>query len=535
MTGIIVSSLYKIINSHNQAIAMTMKMKSLFLMFSLSICVTQLSQAANITNKIIGVGPKDNLINPYFCIQDSNGQVTAAVAPGATADGNKASGNAYYVGGSLRFGGCTADNSYLGYVGFNVNDQHNNKLSTYSPPEGVHVTYANPAIDSAGNITGQIQYTPINPNFSLLPSAPSQNPYWSFVGANLSGLEFGKVIDPVVIPNLSQEDASGKFSDLTDTQAFLKAGINTFRLPVSWGYLQLDGPGKGDLNLDYYNSFIKPQLESLTSAHINTIVDLHAYMRYSVFGKQYSGCGPSGPCPDGTLILDANAYQDVWTKLYALVKSDSKINMNYILFDLVNEPVDVPDDLVFTIQAQVIKSLRQQGYQGYILLEGNSWTGLHSWTTASWASKDGKTTYTNASLFTRDNFIKAGINDLSKIIINVHQYLDSDYSGTHEQCLTNLNTVGPDGFNLSAFVNYLQQNKLNAVVTEFGAGHDSNTCVTALTDFLNYLKDNSAKNKDYGFVGWTIWSTGHGWGDYNLRVKPNSYQMQILRNYLQPM
>lgn len=161
-------------------------------------------------------------------------------------------------------------------------------------------------------------------------------------------------------------------------------------------------------------------------------------------------------------------------------------------------------------------------------MEGNSWSGLHSWTTTAWASKDGKTTYTNSTLFTRDNFIKAGINDLSKIIINVHQYLDSDYSGTHEQCLTNLKTVGLDGFNLDTFTNYLQQNKLNAMVTEFGAGSDSSSCVGALTGFLNYLKYNSAKNKDYGFMGWTIWSAGHGWGNYNLRVTPNSYQTQIV-------
>ncbi len=167
------------------------------------------------------------------------------------------------------------------------------------------------------------------------------------------------------------------------------------------------------------------------------------------------------------MILDPAAYQDLWTKFFALMKNDPKINKDYLLFDLVNEPVDVPDDSVFTIQAAIIKSLRQQGYQGYILVEGNAWSGLHSWTTASWASKDGKSTYTNANLFTRDHFVKEGITDLSKIIINVHQYLESDYSGTHDQCLSDLKTMGADGFNLNVFVDYLQQNHLKAIVTEF--------------------------------------------------------------------
>jgi endoglucanase len=489
------------------------------------------ANAETITNKITGVGPKDSLVSPYFCIQDANGTVTYALAPGQSIDGNKYSGNNYYVGGTLRFGGCGTDNSYLGYLGLSVNAQHNNKVSTYSPPAGVHVAYTNPAIDGNGNLTGNIEYTPINSNFNLLDSPPTQNATWDFVGMNLSGLEFSKMVDPVVIPNLSAEDASSPYSDLADTKSLLNSGMNTVRVPISWGYLQLEGPGKGDLNLNYYNSYVKPLLETLTSAHVYAMLDLHAYMRYSVFGKEYSGCGVDGKCPDGTLILDPNAYKDVWSKFYALIKNNPKINMNYIMFDLVNEPVDVPNDSVFTIQAQVIKALREQGFQGYILVEGNSWTGLHSWSN-TWTSTDGKTTYSNATLFTRENFAAQGVTDLSKVLINVHQYLDSNYSGTHDSCVTDLNTRGAEGYNLQEFVEYLQKNKLKAIVTEFGGGKDAGSCGAAMTRFMDYLKDNSAKNKDYGFVGWTVWSTGHGWGDYNLRVTPKSYHMQVLKNYL---
>lgn len=504
--------------------------KSLTIM-SLMGCL-QIAYASNITNNITGVGPKDGLISPYICIQDGNGQVTYSLAPGATIDGNAYSGSKNYIGATIRFGGCTTSHTYLGYIGFNTNPY---KIGSYSPPAGVHITFANPEIDATGHVSGKIQYTPINSNFALLNKEPSKNNDWKFVGANLSGLEFGKVIDPVVIPDLSEEDVNGSYSDLNDTRTFLTAGMNTFRIPVSWSYLQLEGAGKGDLNLDYFNSYLKPLLETLTSAHVNTIVDMHSYMRYSVFGKEYSGCGGEGKCPDGTLVLDEKAYQDVWSKLYSLIKNDPRINMDYVLFDLQNEPVDVPDDLVFTIQTSVIKKLREQGFAGTILVEGNSWSGLHSWTTNSWTSRDGKITYTNATLFTRENFIKAGVTDLDKILINVHQYLDNDYSGTHDQCESDLNTQGVNGFNLKLFVNYLQQNHLKAIVTEMGSGRDSGSCKVALAKFLDYLKENSDKNKDYGFVGWTIWSTGHGWGGYNLRVTPVSYQMQVMQNYLQVM
>lgn len=509
-----------------------MNFRFIFMISLLNLGLTSSVWAANITNNInmslTGIVPK-NAGKPYFCISNDAGQITP-VAPGQTVDGNKASKNAYYVGGTLRLGGCEEANTYLGYAGFSINEQHNHKFSSYGGPAGI--TYANPAVDVNGNISGKIQYGAINPNFEFLTSAPKQNNHWQFVGVNLAGFEFGKLASAYAAPNLSKEGADN--GDLDEMRSLIQAGMNTVRVPVSWGYLQVDGPGKGDLNVEYFNAYIKPLLETLTSAQVHTIVDLHAYMRYSELGKEYSGCGEDGKCPDGTLITDAKAYQDVWTKLYALIKNDPKINMNYILLDLMNEPVEVPDNFVFTIQAEVIKSLRAQGFQGYILVEGNSWSGLHSWTTDEWTSRDGKTKYTNATLFSRENFVKAGISDLNKIIINAHQYLDDNYSGTKNTCVTDLNTTGVKGFNLDAFVDYLKQNHLKAIVTEFGGTNkDTVNCTAAMKSFLNYLQDNAAKDKDYGFIGWTLWSAGHGWGTaYPLRVTPTSFHMTVLKNYL---
>ena len=491
---------------------------------------TSACYAQVVTNKISGVGPKSARINPYFCIQNKQGEMTYTLAPNATVETAPYSGNQYYTGATLRFGGCSENNTYLGYVGLSGTI---GKVA-YTPPLNVHISYVNGNIDRDGNITGNIEYTPIAANFDLSSDLVKKNKYWDFVGVNLSGLEFGKVIDPVVIPNLSVEDASSSRSDLAEMQGFIHAGMNSVRVPISWGYLQLDGPGVGTLNLGYYNSYIKPLLETLTANKVHTIVDLHAYMRYSKFGKEYSGCsGEGGQCPDGTMVLGSAAYKNVWTQLLLRMQKDAKIDMNYILLDLVNEPVDVPNDSVFTIQTDVIKALQSQGFKGLILVEGNHWSGLHSWTTRQWKSTDGSKVYTNATLFTRDNFVKAGVKDLSKIIINVHQYLDSDYSGTHDQCLSDLSSKGDNGFNLQEFADYLQKNQFKAMVTELGAGRDSRSCADSLTQFLQYLKDNSANGKEYGFVGWTLWSAGHGWGNYNLRVTPNSYHMDVADKFLQ--
>lgn len=475
-----------------------------------------LSFAQTLTNAIQGVGPEGG-IKPYICTKDN-----VSIAPGET----KEVGQKDYVGAALRWNGCSQRDGYLGWVDILLGK--NNTIQSYSPPEGVHISYAHRGIDAKGQITGNIVYTPIQTNSSLNSALPARN--FAFAGINLSGLEFGKVIDPTVVPNLSAEDTLSPYSDLKATQAFLDSGMNTVRLPISWGYLQLEGAGIGNINLNYYDNYIKPLLQSLTKAKVHTIIDLHAYMRYSKFGKEYSGCFGNAPCPDGTLILDAKAYESVWGQLVKHIQEDPEINQDYILLDLVNEPVEVPDDKVFTIQAQLINFLRAQNFKGTILVEGNHWTGLHSWN-KEWTGSDGKK-YSNASLFTRKHFIDAGITDLSKILINVHQYFDSNYSGTEDSCQQDLSTTGMDGFNLETFADYLKTNQLKAIVTEFGVGKDQASCSSALNQFMRYLESHNAKDKDYGFAGFTLWSSGHGWGDYNLRIKPDSYPMQVMEDYL---
>jgi endoglucanase len=178
------------------------------------------------------------------------------------------------------------------------------------------------------------------------------------------------------------------------------------------------------------------------------------------------------------------------------------------------------------MEVAVIKALRAQGFNGYILVEGDGWSGLHTWISGNGTN--------NSQIFTRDNFKAHGFTDadVDKIVINVHQYLDSDYSGTHDECLTDLSTTGVNGFNLQAFADYLKQNQFKAMVTEFGGGRDTASCSIALNSFLDYLSsnayDDSSANHS-GFLGYTIWSAGHGWGDgYNLRVKPNSYHMSVI-------
>jgi len=85
----------------------------------LAILLPSISYAANMTNNIDGVGPIDDPVKPYICVQNQKGEATLQLAPGKSGDANKASGNNYYVGATLRIDGCDKEkNAYLGYIGF---------------------------------------------------------------------------------------------------------------------------------------------------------------------------------------------------------------------------------------------------------------------------------------------------------------------------------------------------------------------------------------------------------------------------------
>ncbi|MCX7091572.1 MAG: cellulase family glycosylhydrolase [Legionellales bacterium] len=487
------------------------------------------SHAAMITNAIQGVGPNGS-IRPYLCLQNADGAVTLALAPDQSGDANLASGQPDRARAHLRFAGCDTKHEDLGAVELAIGQQiPTPSVLSYTAPDGIHIAYINANMNAQGKIMGNIVYTSIQANFNLNPVKSTQ--HTMFTGVNLSGLEFGQAILPSTIPNLSQQDADTPYSDLADIQSFIHAGMNTVRIPISWNYLQWNGPGRTIINQDYYSNYIKPLLETLTSAKVYTILNLHCNMHYALYGQSDSICPKYGYCPSGTLILDESAYTYVWGQLWQQIQQDAAINPDYLLLDLVNAPVHIPDDKVLTIQTTLIKHLRESGFPGYILVQGNAGSELHTWTTHQWMSQDGQS-LSNASLFTRDNFLQAGVSDLSKILISVRQYLDEGYQGTHSDCSQDLHTTGPDGFNLEAFTQYLKENQLQAIVTAVGVSKNACACTTPLTQFMTYLQQNAADKQPFGFVGWVMWGVGHAWGDYPLRFTPDSELMQVLDPFI---
>lgn len=490
---------------------------------------------------MLGTPGYENTV-PMICFQ--NGW---SLAYGQTINNLNTNGNPYYIGADLRMGGCdSTTNTYMGYIDFLISNTGAVTLNGYQPDTSLHMTFT--PLVANNTVTGPVAFTPINSNFNLLPN-PAINKYkMPLVGINLSGMEFSSVINATTVTNLSETDQSSWMSDLGLTKDFLTAGINTVRLLISWGFLALGGGGTAPdyaINSDYWDNFVKPALETLTHAKVHTIIDLHTYLHYPQMGVNVSGCLDGYQCPDGTLDLNSQHYIDTWKNIYAAIKSDPNIDQAYLIFDLVNEPsanidpaqgqIINPTD-VYNAEIPAAKSLQDQGVQGYILIEGDFFTGLHSWTT-----KFGTDGFSNATIFTHERLQASGL-DVSKIIINVHQYFDQDYSGTHSTCIDDLSTVdgqvvqgnGGYGYNLQAFADYLKSENLKGIVTEFGGANIDKgglaTCEPALQKFMAHLNANTVtldNTTGGGYVGATMWGAGHGWGGnsgYVLYIGPTSYQ-----------
>lgn len=484
------------------------------------------SIAGNMTNLITGLYDTNTVptaTNPVLCIQTAqNGwqqwNYNQQLNP------YKYSGNPNYFGVAVREGGCSDSNIYYGWINASSSG------ITYQAPAGSHIQLINLA-QQGNNLTGTLGFTLLGAtDNSVFPTnSDTTNPSnvnW-FSGINLSGFEFSTAPNGSVLPDLSQADETTPDSDLASTAAFLNQGANTIRLPIRWEYMQPIQNNSPTFDpAGYFNKLIIPTLETITSHDYYVILDLHAYMHYATVGNEVAGCGgPDGQCPDGVLVTDPQAYVAIWSQIWQAIQNDPKIKADHILIDIVNEPTDPNNNLtaqeVFAMETAVINKLQIANFPGYFLVEGVSWSGLHSWTSAG-----------NAAVFTRSNFQQAGVTNLNNVIINVHQYFDANFSGTQDTCQTDLTTTGPNGFNLQDFVNYLQTNQLKGIVTEFGAGTDQTTCAPTMNGFLQYLKTNAySASKGYGFVGFTAWSTGHGWGNYNLLIQPTDWKDSIIKNY----
>lgn len=259
---------------------------------------------------------------------------------------------------------------------------------------------------------------------------------------------------------------------VTDTK------LNAFRLPVGWQYLVNNNLG-GTLDVTNFGNYNSLVTGCLNSGAALCIVDVHNYARWN--GQIIGQGGPTNA-----------QFSSLWSQL-----ATKYANNNKVAFGIMNEPHDlVVSTWAATVQAAVT-AIRQAGAtSNMILLPGSDYThALNSVSDGSYAALKAVTNLDGST---------------TNLIYDFHQYLDSDGSGTHANCVTN-NVAG-----FTAIASQLRSDKRQAILTETGGGPNDSTCLTDVCQQLEYL----AKNADV-FLGWTGWAAGGFDTSYVLSETPS--------------
>ncbi len=305
-------------------------------------------------------------------------------------------------------------------------------------------------------------------------------------GVNIAGLEF----NPDKIPG--QLDTDYVAPRAAEIAYYRAAGARILRIPFLWerAQPQIGGP----LNEAYVRL-----LDSTIAAAggMTVVLDAHQFGRRRVNGQQLIiGESPAVPVA---------AFAHFWSALATRYRGNSNA-----VFNLQNEPHDQNTDTLVAVQNSTISAIRATGARQLILVSGNAWSGAHSWVESGNA---------RAMLAITD--------PANHFAFDVHQYLDSDSSGSNGACVSG----APE--RLAPFAAWARQNQKRGFLGEFGAGGDT-ACAGELASLLDHVRAEASV-----WAGWVYWAGGAWWPDtYALSIKPASIdhpvdrpQMRVLRRY----
>ena len=304
------------------------------------------------------------------------------------------------------------------------------------------------------------------------------------MGVNLSGLE----LNPGQLPGRPSFD----FVAPTEAEfaAAAAAGFTVIRLPVAWERLQ---PRRGATLDPAMLGMVRDACATAERHHLRVILDLHNYGSYR--GDLI-----------GSAALPNTEFAAFWGEMAHAFAGDQQV-----IFGLMNEPHGI-DAAAWADAAQAaITEIRAAGARNLVLVSGTGWDGAHNF-----VSGDGYGA-ANAPALAR---VRDPANNMA---FEVHQYLDSDFSGTHPDCVT------PDA-----------ARPLIAPVTDWLRAHHQRgflgeTAATGTPDCLSTLAAllSAVDAAPDAWLGWAYWAGGPWWGDYMFSVEPKEGrdrpQMAVLR------
>ncbi|KAJ3483129.1 hypothetical protein NLI96_g6518 [Meripilus lineatus] len=317
-----------------------------------------------------------------------------------------------------------------------------------------------------------------SPPTSTVPSTPAPaGGLPRLGGVNTAGYDFSVATD-------GSFKGTGVTPPAAQFSHFAGEGANLFRIPFAW---QLMTPTLGgSIDQSFFSRYDATVQAALNSGpNVFVIVDLHNYARWN--GQIIAQGGPTNA-----------QFASIWTQLAAKYGSNERI-----IFGIMNEPHDVPSisTWVDTVQ-QTVNAVRAAGSKNFLLLPGSSWASAQAFPTEA------------GPLLVK---VTDPLGGTSKLIFDVHKYLDSDNSGTHADCVTDNVSV------MQTLVSFLKANgNRQAILSETGGGNTS-SCESMLGSELAFVKNNFPS-----LAGFAVWAAGAFDTTYVLTVTPNGNQDQPL-------
>jgi endoglucanase len=252
------------------------------------------------------------------------------------------------------------------------------------------------------------------------------------------------------------------------------------------------------------------------SKRVYVILEPHNFARYypDLSNFQTSAQGLIGSYyPD-------SVFSNFWWRVAAIYKTN-----DHVIFNLMNEPNSMPTEQWVSAANAAIAGIRAAGASNLIQVPGNQWTGAHAWTANYYGTPN------SVAML---NIVDPGGN----YVFEVHQYLDSDSSGT----TTNIVNTNIGVTRISAFTSWLRTNNKRGFLGEFAVANSTvGSGATqigdeALTNMLSYIQANADV-----WEGRAWWSAGPWWGEYMFTLEPTNLgqpgqtdraAMAVLRSFI---
>ncbi|KAK6347425.1 hypothetical protein TWF718_005266 [Orbilia javanica] len=256
--------------------------------------------------------------------------------------------------------------------------------------------------------------------------------------------------------------------------------INLFRIAFLLERICPPSVGLGKVfNETYFDLFYDAVQYVTVRKRRYALLDPHNYMRYNdPFGQPYSG----GIIGD---VNDPNAASTEDFKIFFTELAKRFRHNTRVIFGIMNEPHDMPTSLVLKNNQAAIDGIRSTGAKQMILAPANAWSGGHAFTTGNGNEPS-------------SDYLHLMKDPLNNTAIEIHEYLDDNYSGSGANCTQPVTR-------LDGVTNWLKQHGLKGIITEFGGGVNPG-CAKALTDYITYLEEKEV------WIGWTAWAAGPLWG-----------------------